>query len=145
MAIGYSKLISQFDSAYFDSWVSFIKKEFVLFNSTTTNIHVVDYDGTLKLIDIKEAGAIFEVSYQIVIKFRNRLGNAITCTISVTHQYLAVEEYSMDELLTEEEYNNFYNLLLSRFQWLSTDKKLIGFIFDREGYSEDYISTDIVK
>lgn len=145
MAIGYSKIISQYNSAYFDNWVSFTKRELVLFRDTTTNVHIVDYDGTLKLIDIKEARSIFEASYQIVIKFRNSLGNSITCTIGVTHRYLAVEEYSMDELLTEEEYDDLYNLLLSRFQKLSTDKKLIGFIFDREGYSEDYISTDIVR
>jgi hypothetical protein len=145
MAIGYSKIISQYNDDYFENWISFAKKNFVLFEGNSSKVYIVNNNGVLNLIEINDAKSMFETSYLIIMKFRNNLGNAITCTVNVIHKYLVVEEYSMDELLTEEEYDELYNLLLIRFQKISIDKKLRGFIFDSEGYSEDYINIDLLK
>gem|GEM_PF-5934972 len=45
----------------------------------------------------------------------------------------------MDELLDDEDHNMFYNCLLERFVELSKHTQVGGFVFDRDGYTEDYI------
>jgi hypothetical protein len=53
--------------------------------------------------------------------------------------YLAIESYDFDELLINEEYMEMYSKLNNRFQDFIRKKYGIGFIYDEEGYSEDYI------
>ena len=140
MAIGYTTVISKFNEFFFDEFLNGIKNSYSLFDSNQ-EIWIVDDDG--EDIFLSEGGLkiLFSNHNNVYIRFKNVHDNYIGCTIR-NLGYLVTEEYSMDELLTDQEKNELWDFVEKRFLLLRSLRLNIGFIFDLEGYSENYIRID---
>lgn len=113
------------------------------FNLHDENQFILVIDESQGSINVTEGGLhIYMIEKKdVVIKFTNSLGNYITCTIRDLRGFI-VEEYSLEELLSDEEAEYVFKFVNERFSQLRLEKLGIGFIFDPEGYSEDYIKID---
>jgi len=138
MAIGYSRIIAKYNNLYLESWLDFISKNFILSDSDG-NITILNESGEEGKMDLLSLENLFVRSREIVIKFWNKNGRAIASTLDCRQGYFVFEYYSMDELLDENDYSSLYSSLFARFVGLSKQSMVGGFIFDREGYMDDYL------
>lgn len=138
MAIGYSRIIAKYNNLYLERWLEFVSKNFILLDSER-NITILNGNGEEEKIDLLSLESLFLRSREIVIKFWNKNGRAIASTLDCRQSYFVFEYYSMDELLDENDYSSLYSSLFTRFVGLSEQSMVGGFIFDREGYMEDYL------
>lgn len=139
MAIGYSRIIAKYNPQYFKNWVAFILKEFVLLIDEKNVIMLTD-EGDEKIIDFSLLEVFLLEKNEISLKFRNVSGCAIGCTLKYGSEFYSHEYYSMDELLDDKDYSGLYSSLLARFNELSKQSMVGGFIFDREGYTDDFVN-----
>lgn len=139
MAIGYSRIIAKYNDLYIESWLDFISKNFILLDGDK-NVTILNKDGEEQKTDLLSLEDLFVRNREVVVKFWNKKGRAISSTLDCRQGYFVLEYYSMDELLDENDYSSLYSSLFSRFVGLSEHSMVGGFIFDREGYMEDYLS-----
>lgn len=139
MAIGYSKIIAKYDYQHFKNWIAFILKEFVLLIDEKHVILLTD-EGDEEMIDFSLLERSFLRKNKISLKFRNSSGCAIGCTLKYGPNFYCHEYYSMDELLEDKDYSGLYNSLSARFSELSKHTMVGGFIFDIEGYTDDFVN-----
>lgn len=141
MALGYSQLITKATDKSFIDWLAFLKENFSFFKENDTLVELLNEQGDIGLIDQPQLEKIYLENNSVTIKVRNSSQNNITCSISFSSdKYYMLETYSMDELLTIEECDELFVFLHNRFLYSYKERKGIGFIFDVEGYSEDYLS-----
>ncbi|MEO6189332.1 MAG: hypothetical protein ABIO44_02180 [Saprospiraceae bacterium] len=62
------------------------------------------------------------------------------CGFSLSKDSAYIEEnYSLEQQTEDIEFENVYNLIYSRFKELNNKDLAKGFVFDKQGYSLDYI------
>lgn len=137
MAIGYASVILKSYKSSFNDFLDTVSREFLLL-STDSTILTLDDVGEHVILTVNEAVNSYNEKQQIAFKFRSVDGNAMTCTVTDMGG-LVEENYSMDELLSNEDENQLFQFIQKRYESLRIAGFGIGFIFDTEGYSEDYI------
>jgi hypothetical protein len=121
--------------------LTFISKEFILLIDEKNVITLTD-EGDEEIIDLSLLEELFFKNKEILLKFRNTSGCAIGCTLKYGSNHYAHEYYSMDELLNDDDFTGLYNSLLNRFIELSKQSMVGGFIFDIEGYTDDFVNLE---
>jgi len=137
MAIGYSKLISRFQDVFFEDWLHFVERSFEL--NLETALKYVDENGDEQYLRISEMKEILFTTSHTTIKFLVNVNTFVIVTISIIDGFLISEDYSFDEVLEESVYEKIYIALFKRFNECYNNGIGVGFIFDKDGYSEDYI------
>ena len=138
MAIAYGKIIVNVFEEYYDDLLSEISSNYSLFISDK-RVNVLTPSGDTVIIESSEMKKILIESKIVNFKIVNNFQNQITVSIELIDNYLINENYSMDELLNDGEEDDLLCFLKRRFDRLLDNRKAIGFIFDKQGYSEDYI------
>ncbi|SEO47072.1 hypothetical protein SAMN05192574_108201 [Mucilaginibacter gossypiicola] len=137
MAIGYSSVIFKSYKSSFDDFLDAVSTEFILFGVNAT-VLTVDDDGENVALERNDVINIYSERRNVTVIFRNADENAIACTIKDVGGFIE-ESYSMDQLFSSEEEEQLFQFTQKRYESLRAAKVGIGFIFDVEGYSEDYI------
>jgi hypothetical protein len=140
MAIGYSSLISKTSEVFFNGFIQAIMEEFVLLGNDL-KIRTVDDSGENVNLVLEDVILLYKETNEILIKFKNTEGNYISCSVKDLGGFV-VENYSLEELLSDKEEEHVFSFVQRRYEFLRTKGLGIGFIFDPEGYSEDYIKID---
>ncbi|MDB4920981.1 hypothetical protein [Mucilaginibacter sp.] len=139
--IGYAKIISEKSHLFYEDWIKEISENYELFLDAAENILSLNYEGEQRILTKNQAKKTLTNELRLYVKFTNCFGNTVTTTITIVDDYLVIEDYSMDELITDEDDQNLRLFLKKRFDRLLDEKIGIGFIFDVRGYSEDYLLT----
>jgi hypothetical protein len=141
MAIGYTSLISKSSTLFFNHFLAAIEKNFILYSNDLKIITITDSGEAAEMI-MHKVLRLFTKKESVLIKFKNQSGNFISCHIR-NLGYLITENYSLEELLSQEEEDELFAFVRARYDDLRLRGRGIGFIFDSEGYSDDYIKIDI--
>jgi|GEM_PF-6433602 len=138
MAIGYGKIIVRAFEGYYDDLLSEISSNYSLFISDK-RINALTPSGDNVIMESSEIKRILIESKIVNFKIVNNFQSQITVSIELIDNCLINENYSMDELLADGEEDDLLYFLKQRFDRLLDNRKAIAFIFDQQGYSEDYI------
>lgn len=146
--IGFAKVISINSSSehvVLSEWFSFLKERFSLFH-TDNEILGIDEKGDVGVISREQAEDLFRKNKSITIRIRNSQNNFITSILVLSSdKCYSAEEYSMDELLCQNEYDELFEILHARYLELTRRDTAIALIFDKRGYSEDYFSFQLFE
>jgi len=138
MSWGYSSIVSKLRKDSFRNWLNFINQNFNL--SDSVKVRVINQKGDTIELSIESIDTYYREHKVIMLRIRNNLNNAVSCTFEESEDAsYCFEEYSLEELLSSSEEDDLFKILHERYLNLHNMRMAIGFIFDKEGYSEDYI------
>ncbi len=143
MALGYAKIITETNKLSFEDWLKFLNEEFLLHSSKEDNVlcNYIDNKGDSSEVPMGNLAELFESNRIIILSVKNEYGEGVNCTIQMTRDNCYfLEEYGLDQLTSDISRNSVFDILHSRYLRLHKEGHAIGFIYDRKGYSEDYIS-----
>jgi hypothetical protein len=140
MALGYSTIICRNTEKHFFEWMHFLKSVFTPINDRG-KMNVINNEGDIILIEESDLFNFFCKEKGMGIKVNNQQGNIVNCFLRLSADAAyCYEEYTLDQLLIEEEVWIIFKRLNNRFIELVEKKTGTGIIFDPTGYTEDYIS-----
>lgn len=146
--IGFAKVISRNTSPeknVLSEWFSFLKEQFS-FSCNDNDILRIDEKGDVGSISREQAEDLFSKNKSLTIRVRNSQNNFITSILLLSFdKCYSAEEYSMYELLCQNEYDELFTILHARYLELTQRDTAIALIFDKRGYSEDYFNFQLFE
>jgi hypothetical protein len=139
MAIGYGKIIAKAFNSYYTGLMDDLTTNFQSYTPGSHDICGINDEGEQFVTDVNAIHECLRTHLHATFKFRNEFQNAITISVQIIDNYIIEECYYMDELIEDSEQNMLLNFMKQRFWGLLEKNLSIGFVFDKEGYSEDYI------
>lgn len=146
MGLGYAKIITETNKFTFDNWLSFLKKKFSPHRVTQNSLlfNYIDNEGNSFQISEDNVFNLLGSKGIIILTVVNKYEEAINCTIQMSHDNCyCFEEYGLDQLTSDVSRHDVFDILHSRYLSLHEVGHAIGFIYDKKGYSEDYINFQV--
>ncbi|MGN6493386.1 MAG: hypothetical protein ACTHLE_15400 [Agriterribacter sp.] len=142
MGLGYAKIITETSKLSFGNWLTFLKTEFFPYREGNGLLYnYINNEGDISQVSENNLLDLFESNGVIILNVENKYGEAINCTIQMaSDNCYYFEEYGLDQLTSDASRHNVFEILQRRYLSLHREGVGIGFIYDKKGYSEDYIS-----